>query len=772
MSDDAYDDQDDLYDSPAKAHSSPNVALEKPHVNQISTSETKTLIPGLGLLPSITPESTVVATLVQAREPPIELCDEVSNSPPSHEDHVVLKGKQAEQDALPMLDGAFSSRTTTPVVGSSIPEEEAESTTVEVVENDILPTVVSEIMLEQPIMEEHTELTTVENLEQGTDQTSAILPIAQETVTDTEFIEAAVANHGNDQAEWEHDSSPAESSDSSDSSDSDSDESDDVDYELLGPEEQARILMQGDGGSDDEGGNKKGAVGVQPRTANEKPEEKIPKPDVEITPAMRIFELGLVENIVESYVLIKGTLSAETRVLESGSVLCLEDRKVIGAVMEPLGRVEEPLYSVAFTNNAEIAEYGLQKGTKIFYVESLSTYVFTQPLKLLKGSDASNVHDEEVDDDEIEFSDDEAEAEYKRKKKLEKLARKGMRPFPEPTDAGTTGKFLHPSSAAQAQYPSHAMNYDDDPIDDDMYTPLARPANLHEMNDTRQPLPQASTARGGSERGRGGNRGQADRGHRGANRGANRGQTDRGNRGRGGNRDGRGNQYDGRGGGDRNGRGGNRGGGSSRGYGARGNDAGRRNHDNHERSAFSPNTQTENSKSEDRLMTEASPSALPNQMANTWGSDAYQQHTHVQPFIQASPQQWGYGNMDQGFNANYHQGGYPVQPSAIPGSNIPAGAFVNPTFFQTQQPAALNLAQQQQYAQYQYQAANYYPQQQLYFNPYVQQSQAGLNAWAQQAYSRSGPQDGAAQSNTATNANAAVGAEQERPERESTPSTI
>lgn len=32
----------------------------------------------------------------------------------------------------------------------------------------------------------------------------------------------------------------------------------------------------------------------------------------------------------------------------------------------------------------------------------------------MKGSDASNVHDEEVGEDEVEFSDDEAEAAYKR----------------------------------------------------------------------------------------------------------------------------------------------------------------------------------------------------------------------------------------------------------------------------------------------------------------------------------------------------------------------
>lgn len=43
--------------------------------------------------------------------------------------------------------------------------------------------------------------------------------------------------------------------------------------------------------------------------------------------------------------------------------------------------------------------------------------MFASHLKTMKGSDASNVHDEEVNEDEIEFSDDEAEAAYKRQRR-------------------------------------------------------------------------------------------------------------------------------------------------------------------------------------------------------------------------------------------------------------------------------------------------------------------------------------------------------------------
>ena len=40
--------------------------------------------------------------------------------------------------------------------------------------------------------------------------------------------------------------------------------------------------------------------------------------------------------------------------------------------------------------------------------------MFIDRLRLAKGSDASNAHDEEPGEDEVEFSDDEQEASYRR----------------------------------------------------------------------------------------------------------------------------------------------------------------------------------------------------------------------------------------------------------------------------------------------------------------------------------------------------------------------
>ena len=350
----------------------------------------------------------------------------------------------------------------------------------------------------------------------------------------------------NDEPEAEEDSDPyqSSSSDSSDDSSSEEDSDDDDAYQLLDPAEQARILMEEGGGSDDESG-KKGSGG-QLRTKNEVPEEVIPKPDVTITPEMKIEHLGDVQAIVENMVLIEAKTSGEYQVLESNSVLCLEDRSVIGVVAETLGRVEQPLYVVRFTNNEEIQKAGLSKGTKVYYSEKHSTYVFTQALKAYKGSDASNLHDEEVGDEEIEFSDDEAEMEHKRKIKQKKLERRGIKPG---EGRGRGGRSGHPLRQEMQYNTAQGISYDDE--EDGPYKPLARPSGYastvgkteapeeaaggystrrpsHSASERPQPI--SSRGRGGAE-GRGRGRGGFERGG-GRGRGSDRGRGgDRGGRG-------------------------------------------------------------------------------------------------------------------------------------------------------------------------------------------------------------------------------------------------
>lgn len=336
--------------------------------------------------------------------------------------------------------------------------------------------------------------------------------------TDVEMLfTPGVANP--EEAEFEIDSSPIESSSSESTSDSSSLEDSDDDYEMLDPEEQARRLMQedGDGGSDEEHG-KKGTAHGPLRTLNEIPDEDVPIPDVEIASEMKLEELGCVETIVGNVILIKGKVSGEYQVLETGSVLCLEDRVVIGVIAETLGRVQQPLYSVQFRNAAAVAEIGITKSSRIYYVDNFSTFVFTQSLKAFKGSDASNIYDEEVGDDEMEFSDDEAEAAYKKNKNMQKQAKRQERIAPgNPSPHAFQKSKLYRERSEQAS----ELNYDESgaPLrnesngDGELYTPLARPANLHTM---LPPRPITFEGRGGhGDSPRSGNRGRGgrNRGH-------------------------------------------------------------------------------------------------------------------------------------------------------------------------------------------------------------------------------------------------------------------
>ncbi|KOS22940.1 H/ACA ribonucleoprotein complex non-core subunit NAF1 [Escovopsis weberi] len=268
--------------------------------------------------------------------------------------------------------------------------------------------------------------------------------------------------------EWEIDSSPYESSSESSSSSDSSDEedSDQEGYEPLGIEETARLLMEMEGGSDDEGerGGKASGSGYL-RSKNELPEESVPMPDVTITPDMRIEELGAVEHMVDNIILVKAFTPGEYQVLDAGSVLCTAERVVVGAIAETIGKVLQPMYTVMFSSAEDIRELGLEVGTKLYYPVGHASFVFTEPLKNIKGSDASNLHDEEVGDEEIEFSDDEKEAEYKRSLKQKKK---------DKWKNGGAGREKEPHPLRQETSADDGLKYDED--DDGPYKPLARPA--------------------------------------------------------------------------------------------------------------------------------------------------------------------------------------------------------------------------------------------------------------------------------------------------------
>lgn len=367
----------------------------------------------------------------------------------------------------------------------------------------------------------------------------------QRDVGDVKMETAAQPPSGNTEAEWEEDSSPYASSDDDDESKTASDA--DSDIVFMDTEALDKFLMDKDEEGGDDGDKAKKFGDGQPRTINEKKEQYPPRPVMNITPEMKITNLGHVESIVGNVVLVKGFRSDGTHfVVDQGSVLCHETREVIGVVSDLLGPTQEPIYLVGFANSKELEEARIQHGSKVYYVDEHSIKVFTAPLQAMKGTDASNIYDEEVGEDEQEFSDDEAEIISKRKKKelnLLKKAGKGQLSRPA-TRGGRGGKVGRPDGSgcggnidAPMSTGSYGpLDYDDegpsqqpaqdsatvahpgssqDDLDDGGYNPLRRPDNLYGPPPPRPATRSFERGRGrGARGGRGG-----DRGRGGGNRG-------------------------------------------------------------------------------------------------------------------------------------------------------------------------------------------------------------------------------------------------------------
>ena len=245
-------------------------------------------------------------------------------------------------------------------------------------------------------------------------------------------------------------------------------------------------------------------------TKNELNEPKLPKPTVEIQENDEIGLLGYYLHTVEHQVVLQGAESfARDRVtLEIETVVCTEDRQVVGAVADIIGSLSH-CYYVVHIDESTIATLQLERGTKLYYVVKFAKPLDTNALRAMKGSDASNQHDEEVDWASRDFSDDEEEKAYKasmnKKKRENKLNARGG----SGSRGGGRGGPVNPHPLSQTTtMPSNgSLPYDDDDNNGD-YTPLKRPTNFGQSSSTN------SAGRGGNaNRGRGGNRGRgSDRG--------------------------------------------------------------------------------------------------------------------------------------------------------------------------------------------------------------------------------------------------------------------
>ncbi|KAJ2162443.1 hypothetical protein GGF46_000684 [Coemansia sp. RSA 552] len=243
-----------------------------------------------------------------------------------------------------------------------------------------------------------------------------------------------------DEKDTHADSSHSDSSSSSSESDFDADmadDDDDSDDEGTG----AQHMDDGDHGASQ-------AVAA---TRHEVVNPAIPEPSIsEVPDTTQLCALGVIHSVVGSSVTIQAHISGETHVLDAESVIAFEDRKVLGLVFDVFGPVTRPMYTVRFQTAEGIDLERCVVGRPVFYPLGLARMLATQKLRV-KGTDASNEYDEEVGSDAMEFSDDEAERAFrKRRNNKNKMAGQGPRPTP-PTNAGGGKQQQPPPPPPQQQ---------------------------------------------------------------------------------------------------------------------------------------------------------------------------------------------------------------------------------------------------------------------------------------------------------------------------------
>lgn len=141
----------------------------------------------------------------------------------------------------------------------------------------------------------------------------------------------------------------------------------------------------------------------------------VPPVDVKLELHHQALPVGVVLSIMDAKVVVEGL--EKHNPLNEGSILWVtESRSPLGIVDEIFGPVKNPFYIVRYNSDKEIPA-GICQGTPVSFVTDFADYVLNDKNLYKKGYDASGENDEEIFD-EVEFSDDEKEAEYRRAQKM------------------------------------------------------------------------------------------------------------------------------------------------------------------------------------------------------------------------------------------------------------------------------------------------------------------------------------------------------------------
>ncbi|KAH7654785.1 H/ACA ribonucleoprotein complex non-core subunit NAF1 protein [Dioscorea alata] len=197
---------------------------------------------------------------------------------------------------------------------------------------------------------------------------------------------------------------------------SSSEEEDDDGGDEVEEAEEGEIMEDVIVSSDEEGIVMKGPIKSKNEIEDLPP---VPPVDVCLEPHHQTLPVGVISSIIGSRVIVEG--SEKHNPLSEGSILWItETRSPLGVVDEIFGPVKNPYYIVRYNSDTEIADV-VKEGKSVSFVLEFANHVLSDKDIYKKGYDASGENDEEMTD-EVEFSDDEKEAEYRRSLRQTKRA--------------------------------------------------------------------------------------------------------------------------------------------------------------------------------------------------------------------------------------------------------------------------------------------------------------------------------------------------------------
>ena len=163
-------------------------------------------------------------------------------------------------------------------------------------------------------------------------------------------------------------------------------------------------------------------TGTRHEIINEKERKDYPIP-FDITLEDKFEECGIVKNIIENEILMIAINNNVLKVLNLDNIIFLSDKKSIGFIDDVIGQIDNPVYAIKLYPSI-IDEKIVEKinpGDKLFFCSNRANVINAIELKnKSKGCDASNAFDEEVGEDEKDYSDDEEEVQAKIRRKKNK----------------------------------------------------------------------------------------------------------------------------------------------------------------------------------------------------------------------------------------------------------------------------------------------------------------------------------------------------------------